>query len=147
VARYNDRTGKPEVAPPAAPPPAPAPAPAPASAPPAGGPAGRFAKPEVGGRGAGIKGTAARLDHVEVTCPALVAFLADSSWADGTFRIPGTMIVFVESGQWKACLTCRSTFRKAFLSASTLQELLSRADVGLDTDDLDWRKDGGAKRS
>jgi len=89
---------------------------------------------------------AARVDYVEATLPALVAFLADGLWADGTIRVTGTLTVFVESGQWKACLTCRASSRKAFLSAGSLQELLKRADEGLDLDDVDWRKDG-ARRS
>jgi hypothetical protein len=146
VARVSDRDGSVQSSrqtPPPPPPPAP---PAAAPPPPPDGSTGRFAKPETYGRQQGARSTVARVDHVEATLPALVAFCADGSWADGSIRITGTLTVFVESGQWKCCLTCRGTSRKAFVSAQTLQELLSRVDQGLDMDDLDWRRDGARRQ-
>lgn len=145
MARVDDRTGEPvprsrPAAPPAAPPPGPPPA-APSSPP----PGGRFPRPEVAGRQQGLPSAAVTVTALRGEVPSLVAFVGDGRWSDGSLRVTGTVTLFVEAGQWKACLTCRATSRKAFVSAGTLQELLLAAEDGLNRDTLDWRKDGARK--
>lgn len=116
-------------------------------APPVAGPTGRFGRPDFTKQTTAAAGGAATTATVGGSFPFLVAFLTDRVWADGAARITGTLTVFLECGQWKGCISCRSTSRKAFLSAGSFQELLERLEEHLTSDDLDWKRDTGGKRS
>jgi len=101
---------------------------------------GRFEKPTVESRGGPSKAGPPEAGGAFDPFAALVAFLSETSWADGSRRITGTLLVFVESGRWGCCLTHRDTpAGKAFFSARTLQELFEAANVALESGDVDWR--------
>lgn len=145
MARINDRTGERETQ--AKPPSAngaPAPAPAPASAP-APSPGAAFGRPTeaYGARNR----TAAVLASCDLSerLPLVVAFLADAVYTDGTTRIPGTVVLFVEDRHFKACLSERGANRKAFLSAPTLTELLETIQRALREGTIEWRGDRGGR--
>ena len=71
--------------------------------------------------------------------PALVEFLAATAWSDGTSRLPGTLTLFTDDSQWKACLSDKAQSLIAFVSAPSPQEALQAAERGLTTATLDWR--------
>lgn len=108
-------------------------------------PGARFAKPSVQGRQQGVAPGDATSPAVSGLFPAVVAFLSDGEWSNGDVRVTGTMTVFVEAGQFKACLTCRATCRKAFLSGRSFGGLLESVERALDDGMLDWRRDGAKK--
>lgn len=141
MVRKHDRDGLPR------PEPAPRPVPPPPSSDPSvnGQPEkevirGRFQKPAVETRGQIKTAGAAPAGDAFNAYPALVAFLAEQVWADGSPRLTGTLLLFVESGRWGCCLTHRAPpTGKAFLSARTLQELFEDLETALESDRLDWR--------
>lgn len=147
MARINDRTGQREEVPRPSPAPNGTPPPAPPPAPPAAVPSGRFGRPDFSKSSLGAAPGAATTATLGGSYPVLVAFLVERTWNDGTARIPGTLTCFVECGQWKGCLSCRSSSRKAFLSAGSLQELLDELESHLASDELDWRRDVNGKRT
>lgn len=71
--------------------------------------------------------------------PALVEFLTLSQWEDGSLRETGTVLLFAEDGVWKACLNDRDAAKVAFVSGTSLEDVLVRAEAGLEEGDLDWR--------
>lgn len=73
--------------------------------------------------------------------PALVAFVRDCTYGDGTRRTPGSFVVFVQDGMYTVCLTDKTQQPNlvAFQAARTLTEALSLADQGLRSDSLHWR--------
>jgi hypothetical protein len=78
----------------------------------------------------------------------VVSFLVQSKWEDGSSRVTGTVMLFVEGGCWKAWAHNRDSGEGAFLSALTLEGLLKSLDAGLESGQLDWREDrkSGGKR-
>lgn len=81
--------------------------------------------------------------------PALAEFLAASTWEDGAPRVTGSMLLFFESGRWKACLSDREQGLVAFLTLPSLSSALSCAEEALRDQGLEWRakrEDGGARR-
>lgn len=72
-------------------------------------------------------------------CPALWEYLTLTAWDDGSPRDPATLLIFVDSGVLKCCLSDKANSRVAFLSASTLEQLLSGLEDGLVRSTLDWR--------
>ena len=146
--RKHDRDG--QSRPSADPPPTP-PSPVSDSSPngqPAGGALrGRFQKPAVEARGRPSQAGAPGAGDAFSAYPTLVAFLAETVWSDGTPRLTGTLVLYVESHRWGCCVTQRAVpCGKAFLSAKTLQELLEDLEEGLAHDSLDWRMPTGGKR-
>jgi len=71
--------------------------------------------------------------------PNLSAFLSQQEWEDGSTRQTGTMIIFVQDGQLKMCISDRDGQKNAFITAPTLQLLYDLAEMGLDDNALDWR--------
>ncbi len=72
--------------------------------------------------------------------PTLVAFLSDATYEDLSARIPGSVTIFCPTeGGMRLCLNDKDTGECAFVSGSSLTELLMRADDGLATGSLDWR--------
>ena len=72
--------------------------------------------------------------------PVLASQLSETSWDDGSSREVSTLLLFVEGGRWKACLSERSTGRVGFLSQDTLAGLLISLEGHLVAEDLDWRQ-------
>lgn len=88
--------------------------------------------------------------QAQVLWPALWEFLTATSWPppDGGPRTVGTVLLFVETGRWKACLRDRECGQVAFVSAASAEGLLDALDAGLTNGSLDWRPDRpkGGKR-
>lgn len=81
--------------------------------------------------------------------PALVEFLLVARWSDGTARIPGSLTLFTDQGQWKVCLSDKDSGRIAFVTSGSPQGALSAAEAGLVASSLDWRsssRQGGQNR-
>jgi hypothetical protein len=71
--------------------------------------------------------------------------------AEGTLqRAPGSLLLFVEGGKWKAKLKDKEEQLYCFVSADGLDELLGSIEAGLEGGTLDWRVeteyDGKGKR-
>jgi len=75
--------------------------------------------------------------------PFLGAFLGDVLYDDGAVRKTGTLLVFVDQGVLKACLSDRDVAEVAFVSASSFEGLMERLEGGLREGALEWRKAGG----
>lgn len=73
--------------------------------------------------------------------PALLEFLTLSTWEDGSPRKPGTLLIFLDGGTWKACLKDKNGPRVCFVSCPDLDGLLLAVEQGLIDDSLDWRPD------
>lgn len=80
--------------------------------------------------------------------PALVDYLLREKWEDGKERIPSNLLLFIQDGRWKGCVTDKANGRVAFFTAATLQELLETVEAGLSGEAADWRKQKpyGAKK-
>lgn len=78
--------------------------------------------------------------------PALAEYLDADKFPDGSARKTSTLLVFVDDGVLKACVSDRAESRVAFFSASTFEGLLDAVEVGLSTDNADWRPAGGGGR-
>jgi hypothetical protein len=79
-------------------------------------------------------------DNFAVRFPMLSKFLHDERWDDGTTRRTGTLLLFVEEGQLKACLSDRDGDCYVFISADSVDSLLKEADECADGESGDWRK-------
>jgi len=71
--------------------------------------------------------------------PTLWEWLTEEKFDDGTFRTTSSLLVFVQSGELKACINDRHYSRSAFISAATVEDLLQSLDEKLESDSLDWR--------
>ena len=76
--------------------------------------------------------------------PALCEFLTLSSWEGGEIRETGTLLVCWGDGQFKAWINDRDSGRTAWLSGSTISELLDLVEERLRGDTLEWRAAGGS---
>lgn len=56
-----------------------------------------------------------------------------------------TLTLFVEGGQWKACLNDRAEGEVAFVTADRFTALLDALETGLREGSLDWRRANGGK--
>ena len=73
-------------------------------------------------------------------------FLTLTVWDDGTARLPGTLLIFSDSGAVKACISDKDSACVGFLTAATFDSLLESVEAALAADSVDWRltKGGGA---
>ncbi|AXH79190.1 MAG: hypothetical protein [Circular genetic element sp.] len=71
--------------------------------------------------------------------PALSEFLAATTWADGSSRMPGTLTLFTDDGLWKLCLSDKAQSLVAFCSGSSPLHAFQTAEQGLVAGTLDWR--------
>lgn len=71
--------------------------------------------------------------------PATFEFLAFTKWSDGSHRKVGTLNIFVEAGRWKCFVNDKAQDRSACVSAPSWEALMDSIEMGLVTDDLDWR--------
>jgi len=75
--------------------------------------------------------------------PSLWEFLTAPKYEDGADRETGTILVFVEDGCVKGCLSNRDSGHVAFVSGSDWASMLAKAEKGLASDSLDWRLSKG----
>ena len=73
--------------------------------------------------------------------PDLLAFMCQQHWEDGSSRQTGTMMLFTESGVWKCWLHDRDASQGCFLSSSTLEGVLKKANEIAGGAGGDWRPD------
>lgn len=79
--------------------------------------------------------------------PDLFAFLSASAWPDGSSRLTGTLMLFVDGAVWKAWLHDKDQALGCFVSASSLNDCLDAAERAVGDPGADWRPDRkGAKR-
>lgn len=71
----------------------------------------------------------------------LSEFLTTSTWPDGSSRLLGTLLIFVDGPVWKACLKDKNGPRTCFVTGPDPDTLLLAVEEGLDQDKLDWRPD------
>jgi hypothetical protein len=71
--------------------------------------------------------------------PALLEFLEAELWPDGTSRVAGTLLVFVERGKLKACLSDRDQGLVCFVTAASVVDLVDAAEKTLEGSNGDWR--------
>lgn len=78
--------------------------------------------------------------------PALFEYLVITEWKPGVARITATLKLFVDEGQWKACLVDRESDRLTFVSGDSVEGVMLALDEQLRTGGCDWRPDKFAKK-
>jgi len=142
VARVHDRDGKPR---PTEPSESPGPVPSVNGEMPKGeekgGWSGKLEKPKAEVLPPGPESTGTGVDPFQIQYPALVAFVRDCTFADGTRRTPGSIVLFVQDGLFTLCLSDKGQPEQvAFQSARTVSLALRTAEDGLKANDLPWRR-------
>jgi hypothetical protein len=77
------------------------------------------------------------------TMVPLVEFLGQTKWPDGKERRTGTVMLLHEDGVWKAWLHDRAQGLTAWVSTSTLVDLLPAVAVCIEGEGASWRADKG----
>jgi len=72
--------------------------------------------------------------------PTLGHFLCDPVWPDGEVRQRSTLVVFVEAGIYKACLSDKDSGTSLWGSCKSFDDLLEALEARLTEDQPDWRK-------
>lgn len=78
-------------------------------------------------------------DSVLSLYPNLCEFLFDGVWEDGSARVPGTLLLFVQDGVLKGCCNDKALGRVLFVSGANLTVLLDACDDLVASDVADWR--------
>lgn len=90
------------------------------------------------GQTAGLNGS----DLLATKYPSVWEFLTAATWPeDGSARVTGTLMLFVDKGQFKATMKDRDGGHVVFVSGDGLLAVLEALESGLEADDLDWRID------
>jgi len=76
--------------------------------------------------------------------PALAEYLTLTKYPDGSDRIPSTMIVLIEAGRFKVCLSDRDLSRSLWITGDSLDSCLASLDEELQLGTADWRRSGGS---
>ena len=71
--------------------------------------------------------------------PAILEFVSAGQWPDGSKRVVGSIILFVEGHVLKACLNDKDAGAVAFATARSLLELLDVLEGILCNGTGDWR--------
>lgn len=72
--------------------------------------------------------------------PAVYSFVTTTQFAGGEKRTPGSITLFrAQEGGLRLCMNDKDSEETAFVSGASLSELLSRANDGLESGNLDWR--------
>lgn len=87
-------------------------------------------------------------DSFSVRYPTLMEFLTLMRWPDGTMRETGTLLLFIDLGFVKCCLSDRDSGEVAFLTAPSVDALLGSVEAGLTANTIEWRfsKSGPKKK-
>jgi hypothetical protein len=92
------------------------------------------------GSGSNDKLKATKDKDVEAVAPVLHAFLTEGKDGQGKERRTSTLLVFVDEGAWKACLTERDHELTLWASSDTLWGLLEALEARLTERPVEWRK-------
>lgn len=79
-------------------------------------------------------------DCLAQRAPTLGHFLCDEVWPDGECKSRSSLVVFVEDGLFKACLTEKDSNSVLWASCKSFDELLEALEARLTDDQPDWRK-------
>lgn len=71
--------------------------------------------------------------------PIVWAYLFQERYEGGGFRQTGTLLVFLDQGRMKVCLSDREGSRSLFRSAETLDGCLDALEACLVDDSADWK--------
>lgn len=71
--------------------------------------------------------------------PSIHSFLSDTTYDDGKSRATGSITLFTQLGALKASVSDKDRGVVAYLSATTVDELLVMIELGIETDKLEWR--------
>jgi hypothetical protein len=71
--------------------------------------------------------------------PVLYAFMTLEE-EDGKKRTPSSLVLFVEGGEFKACLSEKDANLKLWRSSGTFQGLLKSLETALASGQADWRR-------
>jgi hypothetical protein len=100
---------------------------------------GRFAERRSVGAGAGsVYAYPARGEDL-ASYPTLVEFLTLDRFNDGTPRVPGTVMLFVEDGRLKVCFNDRQEQVVGFVCVDSLETLLDDLEKLLEGDRVEFR--------
>lgn len=72
--------------------------------------------------------------------PNLAAWMTETSWEDGSVRVPSSVLFFCEDGAVKGMLNDRDAQAVAFVSGSSVDDCWALLERGLASDRLDWRR-------
>jgi len=72
--------------------------------------------------------------------PTVAQFMAADCWPDGEVRERATLIVFVEDGAFKVCLSEKNMQATLWATSATFAGLLEALEDRLTADAPDWRK-------
>lgn len=72
--------------------------------------------------------------------PSLWEYLSCEQWADGSARVPASLLIFVEGGLLKACVNDRALERTGWATGPTLEAVLASLDAGIASDGIEWRR-------
>jgi hypothetical protein len=72
--------------------------------------------------------------------PTVACFLGSDAWPDGDLRERATLIVFVEDGAFKVCLSEKNLNATLWATSATWEGLLEALEDRLTADAPDWRK-------
>jgi len=87
-------------------------------------------------------GDTSRAEPCDMACKFenLFAFVSDVTWDDSSKRTPGTMLLMFEDGMFKIMLNDKALNRFAFVSGRTWEEVLTKAELGVRDEALEWRR-------
>lgn len=94
---------------------------------------------------AGSAGPVAPADELD-RWAALLEFLSAAVYPTGEPRQTGTLLLFVEEGRVKACVSDRDQAAVAFVTGSGLLSTLSLVEESIREGTLDWRPQKARKR-
>ncbi len=75
--------------------------------------------------------------------PALLEYLQSVSYPDGSPRLRSSLLVLVEDGSVKTCLSDRDQEQSLWRSGSSLEDALLALEATLTGEHQDWRRSGG----
>lgn len=79
------------------------------------------------------------------TWPTVTEYLTVNVWPDGKPRTVSSLVIFVEDGQWKGCLSDRDDGMVLFATGRSVQGLLTALEGLLTSEEPPWRMSKQAK--
>jgi len=98
-----------------------------------------FAKPAGGASTKQAAGGKVDDPKARKEAPTTLCYMEEAAWPDGEVREPSTMILFIEEGQWKVCLSEKNTLKSLWATSKTFWGLLEALEARLTADAVDWR--------
>ena len=73
-------------------------------------------------------------------CPAVYEYLTMDRYPDGGERQVATLIIFLEEGRWKGCLSDRESDRTLWKTADTIEDMLLEMDADIQEGGTGFRR-------